>query len=150
MKYSQATHRWYPLPSDLSCSSLRLLLASIVLISLVGCSPVMSGLSSLTGSGTNVAANTQLGQQNNQTLGTSETTTNTFKVNDVESVEVTELDQSSGDNQVDAKKVDTVNIDNGSSPWLWVAFVVALLADSPARWPRQVLNGIRRFRNRNK
>ena len=124
-------------------------LVSLVLISgLTACSPVMQGLSSLTGSGTNVAANTQLGQQNNQTLGTSETTTNTFKVGKAESVEVSQLDQSSDDVQVESETVENVNINSGSSPWLWLAFVAALLVDSPARWPKQIWRSWKAFRNK--
>ena len=131
--------------------SWRVSLVSLVLISgLAACSPVMSGLSSLTGSGTNVAANTQLGQQNNQTLGTSETTTNTFKVSEVDKIEVSKLDQSKSDSKLEAQTVENVNFFSGVPLWYWLALFIAAWVDSPKRWPGQVWHGWRRFKDRNK
>ena len=131
--------------------SWRVSLVSLVLIfGLTACSPVLSGLSSLTGSGTNVAANTQLGQQNNQTLGTSDTTTNTFKVSDVESIEVSEIDQSESKSKVEAKTVETINFFSGIPLWYWLTLFIAVWVDSPKRWPGQVWQGWRRFKDRNK
>ncbi len=132
------------------CRGLSLRL-SLVLLALTfgvsGCSQ-LSPLGALTGSGTNVAANTQLGQTNTQTLGTTSNSSNTFKVAKAEKVEVSTLDQSSGDSQVETEAVENINIDNGDSVWLWLAFVVAVLVDSPARWPSQIYKGISRWRRR--
>ena len=114
----QAIRPWWGSLSAPSFSSLLRPLVLIGLISLAGCSGGLNPLSLLSGGGPNVAANTQLGQENNQTLGTSETINKTFKVDKAEKVEVTELDQSSGDTQVEAKEIDSVTVENGLPLWL--------------------------------
>jgi len=108
----------------LSGRSLRLLvllLVSMLILNSCGTSP----LSLLTGGGPNVAANTQVGKTNSQTVGT---TTNNSNSN------VDKVDQSSND--LKAETVDTVNIQQ-TPIWMIVLLILGWLLPSPneiARW----------------
>lgn len=78
--------------------------------------------------------NAQLGAQNNQTLGTSSvTTTKADKINKV----------TQGDNKVNADSVETVVV-NEYPIWLIIAFVVAVLMDSPVRMFQEIVYGRKR------
>lgn len=101
---------------------LRLLLLLLALTSTVGCTG--NPLSLLTGGGPNVAANTQLGQQNNQTIGNSETVT----IKDVKG----DVVQSSNERSIKADNIQSVTVIE-YPVWLIIAFVVAILMDSPIR-----------------
>ena len=112
----------------LSGRSLALLL--LLLVSM----PILSSCTKLPiplGGGTNVAANTQLGKQNNQTLGMSNvTTTEAEKINEV----------NQGNNKVRSDNVETVIV-NEYPIWLIIAFVVAVLMDSPVRMLQDLVYG---------
>ena len=110
--------------------SLRSLLLLLALISIAGCSN--PALSFLTGGGPNVAANTQLGQQNTQTIGSSETVKTDIK--DVQG----DVVQSNDKQSVKADSVETVIV-NEYPVWLILAFVVAVLLDSPIRMIQDLL-----------
>ena len=118
--------------------SLRSLLLLLALISIAGCSN--PALSFLTGGGPNVAANTQLGQQNTQTIGSSETVKTDIK--DVEG----DVIQSNDKQSVKADSVETVVV-NEYPVWLILAFVVAVFLDSPVRMIQDLLRIFTRKRD---
>ena len=111
--------------------SLRSLLLLLVLISIAGCTG--NPLSLLTGGGPNVAANTQLGQQNTQTIGSSETVKTDIK--DVQG----DVVQSNDRQSVKADRVETVVV-NEYPVWLIIAFVIAVFLDSPIRMIQDLLH----------
>lgn len=98
--------------------SLRSLLLPLALISIAGCSN--PALSFLTGGGPNVAANTQLGQQNTQTIGKTEQNSNEVTVKESENVSVTQDKQ-----DIKSEKIDTVVVNNTTDPKTF-ALLVAL------------------------
>jgi hypothetical protein len=108
----------------------------LVLVVVSGCTNPLDLLKG----GTNVAANTQLGQENNQTVGTSSATDLSVSRSDVEN-----LEQSTGDNKVKADVVEKVVVNEASNndAWLILAFAIALFLDSPTRWPGQIWSAIR-------
>ena len=110
--------------------SLRSLLLLLALTSTAGCTG--NPLSLLTGGGPNVAANTQLGQQNTQTIGSSETVKTDIK--DVQG----DVVQSNDRQSVKADRVETVVV-NEYPVWLIIAFVIAVFLDSPIRMIQDIL-----------
>ena len=96
--------------------SLRLLLLPLVLMLMVSCGA--SPLSLLTGGGPNVAANTQAGKTNSQTIGT----TNNISPS-VSDSHVDKVDQRVVTTRVASDKVDVVTV-NETPPWLVIALVV--------------------------
>ena len=98
--------------------SLRLLLLPLVLMLTVSCSSGALGI--LTGGGPNVAvaANTQAGKTNSQTIGT----TNNISPS-VSDSQVDKVDQRVVTTRVASDKVDVVTI-NEIPPWLVIALVV--------------------------
>ena len=96
--------------------SLRLLLLPLVLTLTVSCSSGALGI--LTGGGPNVAANTQAGKTNSQTIGT----TNNISPS-VSDSQVERLDQRVVTTRVASDKVDVVTV-NEIPPWLIIALVV--------------------------
>jgi hypothetical protein len=96
--------------------SLRLLLLPLVLMLMVSCGA--SPLSLLTGGGPNVAANTQAGKTNSQTIGT----TNNISPS-VSDSQVDKVDQRVVTTRVASDKVDVVTV-NETPPWLVIALVV--------------------------
>lgn len=131
MLYGQVMFQW--LRSWFGLSS-RLLVWPLVLmftLTVTGCG--MSPLSLLPGGGTNVAANTQLGQQNNQTVGTStvqEFGNQTTKADRVNSSQ-------SQTNKVSATEVQTVVV-NELPIWAVVFIVLGWLFPSPKEMGRVV------------
>jgi hypothetical protein len=114
--------------------SLRLLLLLLVLTSTASCSKV-NPLSLLAGGGTNVAANTQIGKTNTQTLGTTNNTEQKLSVNQTDRVR-----QSSDTNKVNADKVETVVV-NEVPAWVILLLVLGWLFPSPneiGRWIRSL------------
>jgi hypothetical protein len=85
----------------------------------------LNPLSLLTGGGTNVAANTQVGKTNNQTIGTSST---------VEQVlvrpQANTIRQSNDTSSVQADKVESVTI-NETPMWIIILLVLGWLLPSP-------------------
>jgi hypothetical protein len=108
----------------------------LVLVVVSGCTNPLGFLKG----GTNVAANTQLGAENNQTFGMSSSTDLSVSRSDVE-----RLEQSVNENKVKADIVDKVVVNEASNndAWLILAFAIALFLDSPARWPGQIWSAIR-------
>lgn len=110
----------------------------VTLLALAGCGKLpLPGLG-----GPNVAANVQAGKTNNQTVGT-----NKITEQKIIRPQVRTLNQSADENQVRAETVGAVTVKEGNDMWLIIAFAIALLLDSPLRWPEQIWNGIRKWKN---
>lgn len=93
----------------------------------------MSPLSFLPGGGTNVAANTQLGQQNNQTVGTS-----TVQEFGNQETAAEKVNTSQGQtNKVSATEVQTVVV-NELPIWAVVFIVLGWLFPSPKEMGRVI------------
>lgn len=119
--------------SGLSSPTLLLLLA---LMLMAGCSG--TPLSLLTGGGPNVAANTQLGETNQQVLGTSETT----KV-DVKDVQGT-VQVSNDKNEVSTNSGGVVVNKTEIDPLLLILLVLGWLLPSPQEIARGFVNLFKR------
>ena len=119
--------------SGLSSPTLLLLLA---LMLMAGCSG--TPLSLLTGGGPNVAANTQLGETNQQVLGTSETT----KV-DVKDVQGT-VQVSNDKNEVSTDSGSVVVNKTEIDPLLLILLVLGWLLPSPQEIARGFVNLFKR------
>lgn len=110
--------------------SLRLLLLLLALTSIASCSKV-NPLGLLTGGGTNIAANTQIGKTNTQTLGTTNNAEQKLSVNQAERVS-----QANDSNKVKADKVDNVTV-NEVPAWVVLLLILGWLLPSPneiGRW----------------
>lgn len=95
----------------------RLLIAATIATTISGCGQLPLGL--LGGGGPNVAANTQIGKENNQSVFTANTGPEAGR-------DVIQKD-------VEAGTVDTVTITNEKIPvWVIVALVLGWLAPSPS------------------
>jgi hypothetical protein len=106
--------------SGLSSRLLLLLLVWIGLVSLTACSG--TPLSLLTGGGPNVAANTQLGQENTQTLGMSDSVDQTVEAETVTG----DVKQTKVDAKVEARDVDKVVV-NEIDPLLFGTLIFAFI-----------------------
>ena len=110
----------------------RLLLLLLVLTSTASCS---SPLDLLTGGGTNVAANTQAGRTNTQTIGTTNNNDQRLEVGTASKVT-----QANDKNNVKADSVQTVVV-NEVPPWVILLLVLGWLLPSPneiGRWIRSL------------
>lgn len=116
--------------------SSRLLLLLLVLTSTVSCSSGALGL--LTGGGPNVAANTQAGKTNTQTIGT----TNNVEQK-LENPVANTIRQSNDSNRVQADSVQTVVV-NEVPAWVILLLVLGWLCPSPNEMGRWVRNLFRR------
>lgn len=90
----------------------------------------------LTGGGPNVAANTQVGETNTQTLGTTEVSEQNIEVTEAENVR-----QSNDKNKVQAETVETVVV-NEVPVWVILLLVLGWLLPSPneiGRWVRKTI-----------
>ena len=111
--------------------SLRLLLLPLVLMLTVSCSSGALGI--LTGGGPNVAANTQVGKTNTQTIGT----TNNVEQR-LENPVANTIKQSNDSNSVQADRVETVIV-NEVPVWVILLLLLGWLLPSPnemGRWIR--------------
>jgi hypothetical protein len=109
-------------------SNLVVVFAIFLTLSSCGTSP----LSLLTGGGTNVAANTQVGKTNSQTVGT---TTNVAPSASVKATTAS-LDQSNTTNKTSIEKADKVTV-NENSAWLILFALIGWILPSPneiGRW----------------
>jgi len=116
---------------SLSGLSLRLLLLPLVLTLTVSCSSGALGI--LTGGGPNVAANTQVGKTNTQTIGT----TNNVEQK-LENPVANTIKQSNDSNSVQADRVETVIV-NEVPVWVILLLLLGWLLPSPnemGRWIR--------------
>ena len=115
---------------------LRLSLLLLVLTSTASCSK--SPLSLLTGGGPNVAANTQIGKTNTQTLGTTNNIAPTVSVRP--NARVDNIDQSNTTSRVSADSVETVVV-NEVPAWVILLLILGWLLPSPneiGRWVRGI------------
>jgi hypothetical protein len=111
--------------------SSRLLLLLLVLTSTVSCSSGALGI--LTGGGPNVAANTQVGKTNTQTIGTTNNVEQRLEVGVAE-----RINQANDNNKVKADAVQTVVV-NEVPVWVILLLLLGWLLPSPnemGRWIR--------------
>jgi hypothetical protein len=111
--------------------SSRLLLLLLVLTSTVSCSSGALGV--LTGGGPNVAANTQVGKTNTQTIGTTNNVEQRLEVGVAE-----RINQANDNNKVKADSVQTVVV-NEVPVWVILLLLLGWLLPSPnemGRWIR--------------
>lgn len=102
----------------------------------------LNPLSALTGSGTNVAANTQLGQENSQTVGVS----NSTKFSLVRP-QARDIEQSADTQKVKTDKVETINVTE-TPPWIIILLIAGWLLPSPAEIGRGIRETISRSKGR--
>lgn len=115
--------------------SSRLLLLLLVLTSIASCSASPLGL--LTGGGTNVAANTQLGKTNNQTLGTTNNSEQRLQFDTADRVF-----QTTDNNKVKTDTVENLTV-NEIPPWVILLLILGWLLPSPneiGRWIRSLFS----------
>jgi hypothetical protein len=124
MLYTQVMLAWLRSWSGLSSRLLVWPLVLMFTLTLMGCG--MSPLSLLAGGGTNVAANTQAGKQNNQTIGTS--TVQELGTQTVTSEKVNNSQVQT--NRVNANDVQTVVV-NEVPAWVILLLVVGWILPSP-------------------
>lgn len=120
-----------------SSLTLLLLLASSGTI-LTGCGTVGNPLKFLSGGGTNVAANTQVGKTNSQTLGTTNNIAPTVSVRP--NAKVDNIDQSNRTSKVASERVETVVV-NEVPVWVVLLLILGWLLPSPSeigRWIRKL------------
>mgnify|MGYP007022322617 CR=1 FL=1 len=117
-----------------SLRTLRWLLVSSGILLMAGCS---NPLDLLMG-GTNVAANTQVGKTNTQTIGTTKNLEQS-----IVRPQARDIKQTSDTNKVSADRVETVVV-NEYPAWLIIAFAVALFLDSPIRMVQDLLGAFKR------
>ncbi|MGR3813390.1 MAG: bacteriophage spanin2 family protein [Cognatishimia activa] len=119
-------------------------LAVISLVFLTGCSSVATSIAkSAIGGGPSASANVQAGKTNSQTIGQT-----SVQEQRLENIQADTVTQSSDDTQVKADKVERIIVNQGIHPLFWLAFVLAILVDSPRHWPEQIRDGFRRRRKR--
>jgi hypothetical protein len=108
---------------------MRWLLVAVLLASCSSLNPV--GL--LTGGGTNVAANTQLGKENKQAVVTYEEETTTSAGRDVITTEVIK--------EVEAGPVEELKINNTNiPPWVLLVLLLGWLLPTPSQMGRAMYN----------
>ena len=101
----------------------------------------MNPLGFLTGGGTNVAANTQLGQNNYQTLGKTQTYSPTVSLRPNSRVDT--IDQSQTETKVATDKVDNLTI-NEIPPWVILLLILGWLLPTPQEIIRIIVDLFRR------
>ena len=109
---------------------MRLTIGVTVLILLTSCGG-LKPLSLLSGGGPNVAANTQLGQENEQTVGLR--TSNEQTIVRPNARDITQT----SDEGVKAEKIDNITVQN-IPPWVLVLLVLGWLLPSPGEIGRKV------------
>jgi len=121
------------LPS-LSLRLVRLLLACLGILLMVGCSS-LNPLGMLTGGGVNTAANTQAGKTNNQTVGTTNITEQKLVRPQARTIR-----QTADTNKVSSDRVETVVV-NEVPAWVILLLILGWLFPSPneiGRWIRSL------------
>ena len=129
----------YRLSKYLSGLFSRMSLLLLVLMLTVSCSK--GPLSLLTGGGTNVAANTQAGKTNSQTIGTTNNIAPTVSVRP--NARVDTIDQSNSTSKVATETVETVVI-NEVPAWVILLLVIGWLLPTPNQIANSFLNLFRR------
>lgn len=115
----------------------RLLLASSGMLLMVACSN-LNPIGLLTGGGPNVAANTQAGKNNIQSLGTSNVTEQKLV-----RPQARTINQTSDSNRVRADSVKTVVV-NEVPTWIILLLVLGWLLPSPGEISRKIKNAFRK------
>jgi hypothetical protein len=123
---------WYTLSSP----TLLLLLVFSGILLMAGCSG--TPLSLLTGGGPNVAANTQAGKTNSQTIGTSSVTEQKLV-----RPQARKIQQTADNNKVKADNVQTVVV-NEIPVWVVLLLILGWLLPSPNEIGRSVINAFRK------
>lgn len=124
-----------------SLHSLSKLGTSLALVALLsGCGGIGGPLSLLTGGGPNIAANTQLGQTNNQTVGVTNDNQVTKTIKDSK---VDKVDQSDKDGSVVAEKVETVVVVNDYTIPTWVLILIILGAGFLIPSPKEIVRRLK-------
>ena len=104
----------------------------LIALLLTSCSSI-NPLSLLTGGGTNVAANTQVGKENKQAVVTYEKETNTSAGRDVITTEVIK--------EVEAGPVERLDITNTNiPPWVILLLLLGWLLPTPGQMGRALYN----------
>lgn len=104
----------------------------LIALLLTSCSSI-NPLSLLTGGGTNVAANTQVGKENKQAVVTYEKETNTSAGRDVITTEVIK--------EVEAGPVERLDITNTNiPPWVILLLLLGWLLPTPSQMGRALYN----------
>jgi ABC-type glycerol-3-phosphate transport system substrate-binding protein len=111
---------------------------------LSGCSQ-LNPLGFLSSGGTNVAANTQIGKTNTQTVGTTKNTEQKIVVETLTG----EIEQSNDDNKVSTESVDNLTI-NEIPPWVILLLVLGWMLPTPQEMGRGLLKIITLGRYRGK
>jgi len=117
-----------------------LLLLLLVLISMPSCSK-LGGLSFLTGGGPNVAANTQIGKTNNQTIGTTTNVAPTATIRP--NARVDNIDQRTTTTKVSTDSVEKVVV-NEVPMWVILLLILGWLLPSPGEIGRNLVAIFRR------
>lgn len=123
--------------SGLSLRTLLLPLAFSGLLLTAGCSGTQA-LKLLTGGGPNIAANTQAGKTNSQTIGTSSVTEQKLVRPQAKTI-----NQTSDKNKVRADSVKTVVV-NEVPTWIILLLVLGWLLPSPNEIGRTIKNAFRK------
>ncbi len=111
----------------------RVTLALLSILLLSNCSQ-LNPLGFLSGGGTNVAANTQIGKTNTQTIGTTKNTEQKIVVETLTG----EIEQSNDDNKVSTESVDNLTI-NEIPPWVILLLVLGWMLPTPQEMGRGLL-----------
>jgi len=119
-----------------SLRTVPLLLVFSGMLLMAGCSG--SPLSLLTGGGPNVAANTQAGKTNTQTIGTSTATGDQKIVRP----QARDIQQNQNNNRVQAEKVETVVV-NEIPAWVVLLLILGWLLPSPGEIVRTIRNAFK-------
>ncbi len=122
----------------------RVTLALLSILLLSNCTS-LNPLSLLSGKGTNVAANTQIGKTNTQTIGTTKNTEQKIVVETLTG----EIEQSNDDNKVSTKSVDNLTI-NEIPPWVILLLVLGWMLPTPQEMGKGLLKIITLGRYRGK
>ena len=125
-------------------SMVRVTLALLSILLLSNCTS-LNPLSLLSGKGTNVAANTQIGKTNTQTIGTTKNTEQKIVVETLTG----EIEQSNDDNKVSTKSVDNLTI-NEIPPWVILLLVLGWMLPTPQEMGKGLLKIITLGRYRGK
>ena len=111
----------------------RLLLPLLLAAMIAGCSPIGLPL----GGGTNVAANTQIGRENTQTVGQD----NRFQPEVKTESSIETVEQSSNDIRTgDVENIQVTNI----PPWVILLLIIGWLLPSPGEMGRSIASLFRR------
>ncbi len=111
-----------------------LLLLPLVLMLTVSCSQIPQFL---TGGGTNVAANTQIGKTNSQTLGTTNNIAPTVSVRPNSRVDT--IDQRTSTSQVSSERVETVVVNELP---IWMVLLFGLLCGFVIPSPKEIARSV--------